>query len=580
MHPLFLAIQMKETEKTAKTFPFRRRIVRAGKILAASLLVLLIIGWFISFFIDKLCFAIPPRIDVQQHIFSEYPYEGSDGYKHIDKCYLGKKDRIFRMYLTGRPFDLGYCNAVLTQELIGQQETSLLETVKRYVPSPINRWLLKKYVLLRNRSLPSFIAENYQVEIYGISRGYNDLFPRLGPLYHRLLNYHAAHDISHAIMNNPLVGCTSFAAWDNATVDGHLLLGRNFDFNAGRCFDENKVVIYFEPDRGLKFISIAWPGMIGVVTGINQAKIAVSIHAASSSDSRSIGTPVSLVLRDVMQHASTLEEAIRIIAESKVFVSDCYIIADGKTNRAAVVEKTPSRWSVRTPVENYIVCSNHFLTEELKNDAENVRYMAEGTSVVRYNRMTELVQANYGLLEPAIVAGILRDRFVPQLDRAVLGNDASINPFIATHSIIIDATDGVIWVSCGPHQLGEYIPFSLENFEQPEFVRPIAADTALENGDYERFLKSNEMLLQADLLLKEDMTIDAVALIRQAQQLNSDFYLPALLLGRIAFDAKQWDKAAELLNKAQSLYPPFAYQRSEIEEKLKRIKKASAKKKS
>ena len=119
---------------------------------------------------------------------------------------------------------------------------------------------------------------------------------------------------------------------------------RNFDFNAGRCFDENKIVIYFEPDKGLKFISVAWPGMIGVVSGLNEAKIAVTINAANSSDSRKVGTPVSLVLRDVMQHASTIEEAVDIIAKSKVFVSDSYLIADGKTNRAVVLEKTPERW--------------------------------------------------------------------------------------------------------------------------------------------------------------------------------------------------------------------------------------------
>ena len=123
--------------------------------------------------------------------------------------------------------------------------------------------------------------------------------------------------------------------------------------------------------------------------------------------------------------------------------------------------------------------------------------MRQGTSVARYNRMSELVQSHHGALEPNIAVH-LRDRDIPQLGKAVMGNDASINPFIATHSVVIDATAGVIWVSCSPHQLGRFIPFSIKNFEQPEGAVPIAEDVALVNGDYEHFLKSEELLSQAE----------------------------------------------------------------------------------
>ena len=80
------------------------------------------------------------------------------------------------------------------------------------------------------------------------------------------------------------------------------------------------------------------------------------------------------------------------------------------------------------------------------------------------------------------------------------------------------------------------------------------------------------------MLLKKNKPADAAALICQAQQLNGDSYYPPLLLGRIAFEAKQWDSARQFLTKAQSLCPPFAGQRQEIEKKLKHIDKMVTKK--
>ena len=223
---IILGSAMKNADDTVKHSCFLSRIIRIGRITVVVFLALLVLGWFASLLIDRLCCAAPPRIDPQQPILSEHLYKDANDCTHIGKCYIRRKDGILRMYLNGQPFALGYCNAVLSQDLIKQQETAFLETIKRLVPSRINLWLLEKYVLLRNRTLPSFVAKDYQIEIYGISQGYKDPFSEIGPSYHRILNYHAAHDISHMVMDSPLVGCTSFAAYGHATVNGHMLLAQ------------------------------------------------------------------------------------------------------------------------------------------------------------------------------------------------------------------------------------------------------------------------------------------------------------------------------------------------------------------
>jgi isopenicillin-N N-acyltransferase-like protein len=571
MHRSFL--ERRKVTEDKQEGPQRResfwRRVLVALVVGSSILVLL--GFLVLQGMKWYGLAREPVLAETPAVISLPVTKSDDGRRLIGDCWIVRKDGILRMSLTGDAFTLGYCSAVLTQGFIEEQEKDLLRVVRQFVPSRIKLFLLKLFVLLRNRDLPSYVSREHQIEIYGVSRGYKDPFPEIGPLYHRLLNYHAAHDISHALMDNPLVGCTSFAAWGNHTLNGHLLLGRNFDFDAGRSFDTNKIVIRVQPEKGIGYISVAWPGMIGVVSGINDERIAVTVNAARSSDVRRIGTPVSLMVREIMQHASTLSEAVAIIEKSEVFVADSYLLADGKSGEAIVVEKTPARCSTLRTNGEYIVCSNHFRTDLLKDDEANKKYMTEGTTIDRLNRMETLVRSSAGRLTPERAAEILRDREVPGGVRAGMGNAAAINMLVATHSVIIDATEGVIWVSAGPHQLGAYLPFSLGAFDEPGGYPIIPGDPMLFDGSYERYVKSRALASRAEKLARNGRNPEAKALLWKAESYNPDFYLPYMLLGRIAFTEHDWPRSKELLIGAERRYPPYVSERSSIRDMLSQM---------
>jgi len=561
---------------TEKAYQRPRRAKKLLKVTAAAFIGVLVLILGFSWFTAWYCTAREPVLFGTPPILKEGLVKDGE-HAVIGKSWIAKKDGILRMYLEGDPFTLGYCNAQLTQDYMQQQEESLYNTVRQFVPSPVKLWLLIQYVYWMNRNLPDYVPSDYQMEIYGLSRGYVDPFGGIASLYHRILNYHAAHDISHVVMDSPLLGCTSFAAWGQKTADGHLLVGRNFDFNPGRWFDENKIVIRVKPDRGLGFISVAWSGMAGAVSGINDARIAVTINGAQSAPPRTTGTPVSLVMREVLQNAQTLEEAVEIIKRSQVFVSDLYLVACGKTSRAVVVEKTPTKCAVRQASGNSLVCSNHFLTQELERDPDNLKYVAEGTTVDRYRRMAELVEKSDGRLAPEVAVMILRDREVPGGNKIAYGNEAAINPLIATHSVIIDVTAGVIWVSQAPHQLGAFVPFGLANFENPPNVKLIPQDKMLENGSYERCLSSEKHRSMAQELLKAGDFDGAWREALAACDLNPGYYRPRLLLGKIAARQGKTQEAQEYLGKAQRLYPAFAHERQEIQEMLAQLAGRTAK---
>ena len=224
-----------------------------------------------------------------------------------------------------------------------------------------------------------------------------------------------------------------------------------------------------------------------------------------------------------------------------------------------------------------IISANHFLSRELKNDPVNLAYMAAGTTVDRYRRMTELVQKSRGKLTPEMAAAILRDRQVPGVANPGYGNHAAINSLIATHSVIIDVTAGIIWVAQYPHQLGAYVPFGLDEFESPAGAKIIPPDPMLADGAYDRYMTAKGRLSKAEELLKADRLDLAQKFAQEAKDLNPDYYLPWFVLGKIALGREKFQEAREYLQEAQRHYPAYADERQEIQRLLAELAKRSGK---
>ena len=152
---------------------------------------------------------------------------------------------------------------------------------------------------------------------------------------------HAAHDIGHAVQDLALVGCSSFAAWGKKSEDGNLILGRNFDFYASDAFAENKIVAFINPKEGHPFMMVTWPGMIGVVSGMNIEGLTVTINAGKSKIPLIAKTPISILTREILQYARNIDEAIAIAKKRKVFVSESIMVGSANDNKAILIEVSP-----------------------------------------------------------------------------------------------------------------------------------------------------------------------------------------------------------------------------------------------
>ena len=511
----------------------------------------------------------PPRIKDKEALGWERSEPSAEFYTLKNNWFRKSKSGLFELYVEGQPFDRGVVNGKLTKELIQLQEDYFNDQINRMVPSNFYRHFLKYVVGWFNRDLDKHVTEEDKEEIYGISNSASAKYSYIGNNYQRLLNYHAAHDIGHALQNLALVGCTSFGTWGPRSVDGTMIIGRNFDFYVGDHFSENKIVSFENPTDGYKFMYVTWGGFIGVVSGMNEKGLTVTINAAKSDIPVGSATPVSLVAREILQYAGNISEAMVIAKKRKMFVSESFLIGSAQDGKAVIIEKTPDSIGLYDPGKNEIICANHFQSGELAGLKSNKIQIKQSASDYRYHRLKELLDATAKNSVTQTVK-ILRDRSGMDNSDIGQGNEKAVNQMIAHHSIIFEPQKMLVWVSTGPWQLGEFVCYDLNkvfSLAGMKTNREIA-DTAL-NLPADSFLLTNQYKLFLDFRrykkeISEGKDVNPDSLILS----NPNFYQSYQLAGNLMFKKKFYKTAEQYYREALSKEIATKNEENEIRDRI------------
>lgn len=385
----------------------------------------------------------------------------ADGSRAFGASHLRHNDNGFwEMWLEGDAEQRGAAFGALADSLIYRQEAAFVDQIRRFIPNEHYLGFLRYLTLIFNRQLPQHIPLEYCSEIAAISRYCSHEFDFIGDPYLRQLNYHAAHDIGHAMQGYMLVGCTSFGAWGSASEGGEMIIGRNFDFYVGDDFARNRLLTFCKPDSGYRFAAIGWPGMVGVLSGMNEAGLTVTLNAAKGPIPLSSATPVSILARQILQYAATIDQAIAIASKYRLFVSESFLIGSARDGKCAVIEKTPEKQSLYTVESETIGSTNHFQSEAFSDDGYNRENIASSDSKPRLDRLEELLAANTPLtVEKAV--DMLRDRCEKGGSDLGLSNPLAINQQIAHHSVVFEPQQLRMWVSTGYWGYGEWVCYDI-----------------------------------------------------------------------------------------------------------------------
>lgn len=485
---------------------------------------------------------------------------------------------LWEMFVSGNAILRGEAIGKLSPDLLYHQEKVFVDQIREIIPSERYLKFLRFFIVLFNRNLGENIPEEYRNEIYGISQSCTHEYDFIGTPYERQLNYHAAHDLGHAMQDYMLVGCSSFATWGSQSADSTLLIGRNFDFYVGDAFAENKLVTFCHPDKGHNFVSIGWPGMIGVLSGMNEAGLTVTINAAKSAMPTSSATPISILTREILQYASNIEEALAIAQKRKTFVSESILIGSAKDGRAAIIEKSPEKTVLFSGKEkDRIICTNHYQSEEFSKDERNMENIRTSDSPYRFARLEELLDENRPM-DPVKAASVLRNR--KGLLNADLGlaNEMAINQFIAHHSVIFQPEKLLIWVSTSPWQSGQYVAYDLKKIFHsaiptsaeihiPELTIP--ADSFMQQPEFQQLLTYKKL---TPLLHKKTKAKEPVedSLLKEYETSNPSFYYVYEVLGDYYQALRQPQLAVGYWEKALTKPIPKQQERERIQQKIKK----------
>lgn len=513
---------------------------------------------------------------------AEVLYNDTLDLRYYDGNFLRHSESgLWELFVKGDAFQRGEAISKLSSDLLHYQEKVFVDQIREIVPSDSYLKFLRFFIVLFNRHLGENVLEEYRDEIYGISLSCTHEYDFIGTPYERQLNYHSAHDLGHAMQDYMLVGCSSFATWGTQSADSSLLIGRNFDFYVGDAFAENKQVAFYTPDQGYKFASVGWPGMIGVLSGMNETGLTVTINAAKSAVPTGSATPISILTREILQYASTIDEAFAIAQKRKTFVSESILIGSAKDGKAAIIEKSTEKTVLFKGKEaDRLICTNHYQSEEFSKDERNMENIRTSDSPYRFARLKELINENLPI-DASKAASILRNHKGLQDADLGLTNEMAINQFIAHHSVIFQPEKRLMWVSTSPWQCGKYVAYDLNkifndtiNLQHEIYSSnlTIPADEFTETPEFQHLLTYKKL---TPLLLKKIRKKEKIEdhVLKTYEASNPSLYYVYEVMGDYYEAMQQPQQAIAYWQKALKKPIPKLQEKERIQQKIQKQSK-------
>ncbi|MFM9059421.1 MAG: C45 family autoproteolytic acyltransferase/hydrolase [Planctomycetaceae bacterium] len=175
----------------------------------------------------------------------------------------------------------------------------------------------------------------------------------------------AGLDAARALLANsfldllPSVGCSTVALPAAAAPDGVARFGRNLDFPALGVADGQSLVVVVKPAGRHAFAAVTWPGLVGVLSGINEHGLALANMEVSRPPRVPAAMPYALLYRTVLEECRTVDEALALLDREPRQTANNLMLMDASGARA-LVEITPEATVVRKAGDDEpLVATNH-----------------------------------------------------------------------------------------------------------------------------------------------------------------------------------------------------------------------------
>lgn len=338
-------------------------------------------------------------------------------------------DAIPVLEVWGTPYEMGFAHGRIMADAINDAcATTMVAMLTGMGKKP-------EEVDAVYRQQAPFIPEAFKEEMKGLAEG-------AGVPIEQIQRLNTIPDLSE-------YHCSYFAAWGRAVDDGRLYQIRALDYEMEAGIQRHPLLVVYAPKEGNGFVNVTWVGTIGVISGMNEQKLAVSeIGDNFGADKETLdGEPMPFVLREVLQYCDTLDQAIRLIQNSKRTSSYHYCVGDAKANNG------------RGDARGFITCKDYCQVQGPDDQPHpkhlaDVVYMSFGLDTPeewpkgRNAKLYERLLVNYGHVNPQVAA--------TDIMRNVKTGDL--------HAVVYNVSDLKLWVAnaegASPAYTREYIGFN------------------------------------------------------------------------------------------------------------------------
>jgi isopenicillin-N N-acyltransferase like protein len=194
-------------------------------------------------------------------------------------------------------------------------------------------------------------------------------------------------------------GCSTLVVEPGRSATGSPIFGRLLDWPPFEALPDYTMVIVYRAKEKHAVAAVTFPFLLGVLSGMNDAGLCISINEISKSKDGSKspnlnGMPMIFLFRKILEECTTVDEAEKLLKENARTTWFCMTACDPKGG--CVFEVTPRNVVRRNGLHDVCCCTNCFLTDEL----------CVGEKCARYPKL-EAVQKADGKLGVADVAKAL-----------------------------------------------------------------------------------------------------------------------------------------------------------------------------
>ena len=174
-------------------------------------------------------------------------------------------------------------------------------------------------------------------------------------------------------------GCSTLVVEPGRSKTGGPLFGRNLDFPTLGLLEKYSLVIVCRPEGKHAFANIGFPGLLGCLSGINDAGLTIAtLEVNSTADGatsfNALGTPYAMCFRRLLEECTNIDEAETLLRAMPRTTPMNLAVCDRQS--AAVLEMTPKNVVRRPATKGLSSCTNHFRTEKLATSTVCSRYAA------------------------------------------------------------------------------------------------------------------------------------------------------------------------------------------------------------